>query len=297
MFDDSAPLVSVIIPTYGRAQLLSRAIDSVLKQTYQNLEIIVINDNDLNSEHYQPTIMIMKRYENNPKVKFVSDGRNVGGSLARNKGIDASLGEYITFLDDDDYYYAEKINTQLRELIENKANGCVCNMDILKNGNIINDSRSYARVKSLENFLVYGNCFTPMLLVEKNVLKAVNSFTKAPRFQDHILLIKILNKKFKIHHVNESLFVHNDHEDFRITKNNLDSYFVRWSIEDEIIKNKDNEFLKNYWFKRHLDNVRVLRDSKKKIKSMELCFKILIKCPSFFMFKAWLKTFSSILIK
>lgn len=270
MFDDNAPLVSVIIPTYGRAELLSRAIDSVLEQTYQNLEIIVINDNHLNSEHYQPTVMIMKKYENNPKVKFVSDGRNVGGSLARNKGIDASLGEYISFLDDDDYYYSNKLAEQISLLLSSNADVCLCNMDILKNNNISKDKRSYAKASSIQEFLIEGNCFTPMIFCKKNILIEINGFEKSPRFQDHILLLKILKANYKISILDKSLFVHNDHDGDRITKNKIGSYDVRWFFEDQILDKLDSNSLKCYWFNRNMNQVRIYRDNSLRSKALNL---------------------------
>lgn len=105
-------LVSVIIPSYKRSSMLPRAIDSVLNQTYKNVEVIVVDDNDPNSDWRKKTESLMSRYDKNPKVKYICHPSNLNGSVARNTGINNSSGEFVTFLDDDDYYYPNKIELQ-----------------------------------------------------------------------------------------------------------------------------------------------------------------------------------------
>ena len=239
MLGNNSPLVSVIIPTYGRADLLSRAINSVLTQTYENIEVIVVNDNNITSEHYHQTMIALYPYSANPKVKVISDGRNVGGSLARNKGIELSQGEYISFLDDDDYYYQDKIKNQVDYIFLRNADICICNMDILKKDTLFKDSRSYAKVEDIQDFLINGNCFTPMILCKKSVLVNIAGFEESPRFQDHILILKMLKDNYKICKLDKSLFVHNDHDGKRITKNKIGSYDVRWFYEEKFLEKLD----------------------------------------------------------
>jgi len=107
------PLVSVIIPTYGRSELLDRAIDSVLAQTYDNIEIIVVDDNNSNSEHRKHTENVLQKYLQNGQAVYLKHEKNVGGSAARNTGIKASKGEYVALLDDDDEWFPEKIEKQI----------------------------------------------------------------------------------------------------------------------------------------------------------------------------------------
>ena len=114
------PLVSVIIPTYRRCNMLSRAIDSVLLQTYKNIEIIVVDDNDPQTEWRMNTSLLMKKYLVDSRIRYVCHPHNMNGSVARNTGIHKAKGEIITFLDDDDYYYREKIELQVKFLIEHK---------------------------------------------------------------------------------------------------------------------------------------------------------------------------------
>lgn len=243
-------LVSVVIPTYGRADMLDRAINSVLKQTYENIEIIIVNDNDITSPQYCETLEVLSKYNLNTKVKIISDGKNVGGSLARNKGITAGKGEYVTFLDDDDYYYPDKIKKQLEFLVAHDVDVCVCNMDILKNGKIIKDNRSVAIANTLAEFIVYGNCYTPMIFLKKNVLLNVDMFTDTPKFQDHILMLKILEKNFKVKNLNEFLFVHNDHLGARITSNENTSlgFLIRNKIEKRNLNILNHQMMKKYKF-------------------------------------------------
>lgn len=243
-------LVSIVIPTYGRADMLDQAIESLLAQTYKNIEILIVNDNNVVSEQYSKTLEVLSKYRKNTKVKIVSDGENVGGSLARNKGIKASRGEYISFLDDDDYYYPDKIKKQLEFLVAHDVDVCVCNMDILKNGKIIKDKRSVAVANTLAEFIVYGNCYTPMIFLKKNVLLSVDMFTDTPKFQDHILMLKILEKKFKVITLNEFLFVHNDHLDTRITSNENTSlgFLIRNRIEKRNLDTLNHQMMKKYKF-------------------------------------------------
>lgn len=97
-------LVSVIIPTYKRPNMLGRAIDSVLGQSYTNIEVVVVDDNSDGDKYRLETIQYMERYANDYRVKYIKHKTNQNGSAARNTGIQNSVGEYIAFLDDDDYF-------------------------------------------------------------------------------------------------------------------------------------------------------------------------------------------------
>lgn len=101
-----SPLVSVIIPTYNRAHTLKRAVDSVLAQTYSNLELIVVNDGSDDATSQMMTGIC------DPRLQVIEQA-NQGVAVARNTGISVSSGSYIAFLDSDDAWKEEKLAIQL----------------------------------------------------------------------------------------------------------------------------------------------------------------------------------------
>ena len=100
-----SPLVSVVIPTYNRAGLLPRAIESVLAQTYGNVEIVVVDDGSTDN-----TQAVLDGFRD--RIRCIRTG-NMGASHARNVGMRASVGQYIAFLDSDDSYYPYKLSLQV----------------------------------------------------------------------------------------------------------------------------------------------------------------------------------------
>ncbi len=106
-------LVSVVIPTYKRAELLSRAIDSVLNQTYPDIECIVVNDNIPNDEYSKVLYRLLEKYKPDNRFVFLEQEKHINGAEARNCGIRNAKGEYVAFLDDDDWWKPEKIERQV----------------------------------------------------------------------------------------------------------------------------------------------------------------------------------------
>ena len=104
---ENTPTVSVIIPTYNRAHLVGRAIRSVLNQTFQDFEIIVVDDGSTDN-----TEEVIKSF-NDPRIRYIRHEQNRGGSAARNTGIRAARGEYIAFLDSDDEWLPQKLERQV----------------------------------------------------------------------------------------------------------------------------------------------------------------------------------------
>jgi len=122
-------LVSVIIPTYKRPNMLGRAIDSVLEQSYSNIEVIVVDDNSDGDKYRLETIQYMERYADDPRVKYIKHKINQSGSAARNTGIQNSVGEYIAFLDDDDYFFKDRVKEAILFLRNSNVDcgGACCN--------------------------------------------------------------------------------------------------------------------------------------------------------------------------
>lgn len=108
--------VSVIIPFYNRNNTVINSIQSVLDQTHKNIEIILIDDGSTES-----TESIKNFISDKPSIKYIELSKNCGVSYARNIGIDNATGEYITFLDSDDYFLKDKIRYQLTEMYLTKS--------------------------------------------------------------------------------------------------------------------------------------------------------------------------------
>ena len=142
--------VSVIIPTYNRFKYLLNTIESVKKQTYTNLEIIVINDKSTQKEYYE--------YDwNSNNIKIIhleKNSKDIFGyacaGFNRNKGIELSSGKYIAFCDDDDIWFPNKIEFQLKAMQET---GCkMSSTDGLIGNGIFNLTKSYKKYNAEHHY-------------------------------------------------------------------------------------------------------------------------------------------------
>lgn len=113
------PLVSIVIPTYNHEQYLARAIKSVLKQTHKNAEIIICDDGSSDN-----TKEVIKKFKHHKKIRYYYQS-NQGLASTRNLGIKKAKGEFIAFLDSDDYWLPKKIEKQLKIFTKNKQIGLV----------------------------------------------------------------------------------------------------------------------------------------------------------------------------
>jgi glycosyltransferase involved in cell wall biosynthesis len=115
------PLVSVIIPAYNNAEYLGETIQSVLNQTYSNLEVMVVNDASPDNVH-----AVVQQF-NDARIKYIRHEKNQGLSAARNTGIRASIGEIIALLDGDDLFHPEKLQVHVEYLEKHPKVGVTYN--------------------------------------------------------------------------------------------------------------------------------------------------------------------------
>jgi glycosyltransferase involved in cell wall biosynthesis len=106
---EKGPLVSVIIPTYNRVHLVGRAIRSVLEQSYQNFELIIVDDGSTD----ETEALLRMFQEKDLRIKCIKHGRNEGGSAARNAGIKQAKGKFLVFLDSDDEWLPGKLASEV----------------------------------------------------------------------------------------------------------------------------------------------------------------------------------------
>lgn len=201
--------VSVIIPTYKRAEDITRAVDSVLNQTIDSFECIVVDDNGVGTPDGEETAIVMLRYEGDKRVKYIRHEINKNGSAARNTGIKVAKGEYISFLDDDDAYMPtrlEKMYNRLHDLdnswgacytgyVKHLASGKKQFSDEKQEGNLF--------LKALSRSLYIGSGSN--LFFRREAVEKIGLFNESfRRNQDLEYLIRIL-KSYKIAYVDEYL--------------------------------------------------------------------------------------------
>jgi glycosyltransferase involved in cell wall biosynthesis len=185
------PAVSAIITTRNRPELLARAVESVKHQTFKDIEIIVVDDASDNGPDPQASSDPDIRYIYIPKEE------SKGGNYARNVGIRSSNGDFLAFLDDDDFWIASKTEKQLMELKE--KNGCFvyCRkvVEFIKDGKThyycLKPSQLDQGDMSHRVFYT-AYCLTSMIMVSRETLFRIGLFDENLSFwQDHELFIRL----------------------------------------------------------------------------------------------------------
>ena len=198
------PKVSVIIPTYNRSEYLRKSIESVLKQTYQDYELLIIDDCSTDN-----TPDVVKEFSDS-RVLYFKNLSNEGIAAVRNRGINNSKGEYIAFLDDDDEWIAvDKLEKQI-SLIES------CSQDVgmiytgysnidTNSGKKLKEATPKSRGNVLNEYLIKRFFTTSTLLIRKSCFDNVGPFDESISFgEDYDMYARIL-KLYKVDYIKEQM--------------------------------------------------------------------------------------------
>ena len=139
----SNPLVSVIVPVYNVEQYIDECLNSILQQTYENIEIIVVEDCSTDN-----SLKTLAKHLNDPRVKLIQHKKNSGLSAARNTGIDAAKGGYVMFVDSDDYIHKNLIQLCLDNIYKTESDLIVFDFQSFYDGEKNSNSNSNSNISS-----------------------------------------------------------------------------------------------------------------------------------------------------
>ena len=244
------PFFSVVIPTYNCADFLKRALSSVFVQTYQNFEIIVIDNSSTDN-----TQKVLKNYSNQ-KLKVIRVNNKGIIGCSRNKGIDSARGEWIAFLDSDDVWKPEKLEKVKDAIKHNKDVILFCHDEWnVVNGKRKNRSRYGPAGKNLYEKLIFeGNCLSTSAVclrsdvaVETSGFSERNDFFSAEDYEYWIRLSQIgesffINEilgEWHIHDNNGSISNPQKHADaiIAVTEHHLDLRLINYPSDKMKVRN------------------------------------------------------------
>ena len=181
-------LVSVIVPVYNSSKYIEKCITSIINQTYKNMEIIIINDNSTDN-----SLDIINQYKDK-RIKLINLKKTKGVANARNEGIKKSKGNYICYLDSDDYISEDKIEKQIKFMEENNVIFSFTNFIYLKESG----KKHYAKVPKKLNYksaLKNTAILTSTVILNMDKLKKEDIFMpNIKKGQDTACWWKILKK-------------------------------------------------------------------------------------------------------
>ena len=224
------PLISIIIPFYKKKKYINQTINSIIKNSYKNFELILIYDDPDKSDlkYVKKTLKKIKR------KKIIIHNDNIGAGLSRNLGILKAKGDYISFIDSDDIWKKNKLKHQLLFMFDNNIEFCFTSYSIINKKNVI-----IKFIKARENIEykdLIKSCDIGLstVMLKRKLLKNTK-FPKIKTKEDYLLWLKLSKKKIKMLGMNETL------ASWRQTNNSLSSSITQ--------KLKDAFFIYSHYLK------------------------------------------------
>lgn len=283
------PLVTVVMPTYKNNQSFQNAVFSILNQSYENLELIIIDDNfDEEIKNNNKKIIYSLK---DSRIKYVQNEDNIGSAASRNKAIWMSNGEYITFLDDDDLYFPDKIKNQVLDMIKNDSDFSACNVLLYNSTNKLIDkrSRNYLYNGHKESLFVkhlkYHITCTDTLMFKTVFIKKINGFGESDLGDEFYLMSKAFQASAKFCHVNKydvKAFVHND-TGLSCYSNKISNEEVLYNYKlkfRDILSQADLQYIKMRHFAVY---AYAYKKAKKYFKCLNYVIKSFFSCPNGFL--------------
>jgi len=292
--DEQAPLVSIVLPVYNGEKYLAESLDSVLAQTYQNWELVIINDGSTDG-----TETLILSYQDK-RIKYLPNEGNKGIIFSLNKGLQESNGVYIARLDADDIALPFRIEKQVKFLSEN-SDYALCGsyfQTIDSNGSLLKNVTFPANNRDAQSYLLLHNCFCHSAIMMRSIIaKELKYDEKFQVCEDYdlwyrisrrgkILNLPVFTTLYRVHDNNmstrksEIMFAHVN----KINKRILDDLGIEYS--DSELAVHSNALCYNASFFKQPVNINILENWLTKLYSYikikddyndDLCYKILVE--------------------
>jgi len=210
-------LVSVIIPYFKKKKFVDQSISSVLNQSYSNIEIIIVYDDEDKSD----LEYLRKIYNSNKKIKIIVNKKNIGAGFSRNRGIRESKGKYVCFIDSDDIWKKEKIENQINHMRKNNYKISHTSYEVINDKNEIIGNRKAKDFYNIKDILTSCDIGLSSVILEKDLITDQIQFSNLKTKEDFVLWLKILKSKVIIGGLDENLLL------WRKTKNSLSSSTIQ----------------------------------------------------------------------
>ena len=194
-------LISVIVPYFKKKKFIKKTINSILSQTYKNLEIIIVYD-DVNRTDLE---FINNIRETDDRIKLIINKKTLGAGRSRNIGIKKAKGKYIAFLDADDLWKKNKIKLQLNYMIKNNLEISHTDYEILS---INKQKKKIIKAKTFEDYkklLTSCDIGLSTVMMNRDLISRTCKFPKLKTKEDFVLWLLILKRNIKIGGLNKNL--------------------------------------------------------------------------------------------
>lgn len=217
------PLISVIVPTFERSSMLPRALDSIISQTWDHTEIIVVDDNLPGSSWEKTTYEVLIPYMARENFRYLKTAGGTGGGAARNLALKHCSGEYVAFLDDDDRYLPEKLERQVRFMMENQLDCSFHDVmwfnskERLVEYREMNFTDDFSKEGLLKAHILHSIAPTSIYMIRRDRVMDTEGFGEVPSGQDFILMLRCIEKGMKMLYMKGAYVVQYLHRGTRIS--------------------------------------------------------------------------------
>ena len=209
-------LVSVIIPYFKKKKYIADTLSSVLNQSYNNLEIIIIYD-DPEKEDFE---YLSNLISHDKRIKLIFNDKNLGAGISRNIGIEESKGNYIAFIDADDQWIKNKIEEQLSFMISGNIDFSHTSYKIIDEENKYISSRKAKNFFHIKDLIKSCDIGLSTVMFKKEILKS-NRFPDLRTKEDFVLWLKLISEGISIYGLDKDLVL------WRKVKNSLSSSTIQ----------------------------------------------------------------------
>lgn len=272
--------ISIIIPVYNAEKTLNKCLDSIINQTYKNLEIIIINDASIDS-----SLDIIKKYEKeNKNIILINNKENKGIGYSRNNGIKKASGDYISFIDSDDYIENNMYEIITKNINKSKPDLLIFNYNrIIKNKVFDNEYIFNNKITTFKESpeIIYNINLSPWNKIYKKELIKDVLFPEDLKYEDALFVVKSYNKAKNISIIDNKLYnycIRDKSETSTVDEKAFDILKVSKLITEELNSYKNNIYLEAFMIRnifRYTLQEKKQKKKKLKYKFVDEAFKFL----------------------
>ena len=214
-------LVSIIIPYYKKKKYILKTINSILDQSYNQFEIIIIYDD----ENLSDLDYLEKSFKLEKKIKIIKNLKTIGAGFSRNKGIENAKGEFVAFIDADDIWKKHKLKNQINFMKKKNLKFSHTSYEIIDENDKILGKRISRDFEKVDDLIKSCDIGLSTVILEKEIIDDQTKFPNLKTKEDFVLWLKILQKNILIRSFNETL------TSWRKTDNSLSSSVIQKLID------------------------------------------------------------------